>query len=698
MIFRKSLLCMITVLLTLCLPYGAVWPEVQPEITGVDVREADGRTEILINSSSPIEYTIYKPDPYSVNIEMQGVSLGVVREKLVFDRDGVMEIIPSAGEGMDEPARLAIALSVPVDPEPHQEGNSLILAFVNPEADEMEEPAELSATEEMAGEADAIRRIDFVTSGDELLLTVTGNGAITGSVFQADNNKIVLDIPGITSSVEAPMVMEPPVKGIRVGQYKDKARMVIDIDESAEYDIYSMGEQLTVAFRMSSDVTAGSGMHEGMAVGEEETSEGSVASGVISPCEDRELLSRKIALDFQDAELQQALTFIADMSEECNIVVSPKVKDKVTIKLKDVAWGRALEAILRTYGLDKRVDGNIMRIASTSDLAKEETDLAKSKESKEKAGDLVTQFYPINFAKVKDVEKSIKDAKILTKRGSISSDERTSMLIIKDVEDNHQKYAVLIERLDRPEQQVSINARIVEVNTDFVQDFGIQWGGDVRPTANTLVSSFNPDEGTSFASGNPFVVNLPAAVGEGAGAALGFGYIGAGALRALDIQLSAMESSGNGKIISNPRVMTMNNERAQISQGKQIPYQTIEDGEIKIAFKDATLTLSVIPHITPDGTVLLDLDVKKDEPDFSRSINGVPPIDTTNTSTRVLISNGDTLVIGGIFKDTKQVAVDGLPGTDLPILKWLFRKKTENRITTELMIFITPQVVVFEKK
>ena len=697
MISRKSLLFLLTLFLTICLPLSGVWSEVIPEITGIDVREVDGRTEIAIDSTATLDYTIYKSDPYSINVEFQGASLGNFKEKMVIDRAGVMEIIPSTGEGTNEEIKLVISLTVPVNPEPVQEGNSLVIAFVNPEADDTEEVEDTAVVMEVAGGADTINSIDVGRAGDRLLVTITGNGPMTSNVFQSDNNKLILDIPDIISSVEAPTVFEPPVKGIRIGQYTDKARIVFDIDESAEYDVSSAGMQVIVSFNISGEVPVSAAMEETMLAGKEETADEVAVEYKTSPCQDEELIRRKIDLDYQDADLTQALTFIADMSDGCNIVVSQKIKEKITIKLKDVPWGRALDAILRNYGLDKRVDGNIMRIATTSALSQEESARAKAKESQEKAGNLTTEFYPINFAQVGDVEKSIKGAKILTKRGSISIDERTSILIIKDVEDNHPKYAKLIARLDKPEKQVSINARIVEVNTNFVRDLGIQWGGDVSPSANTKVQSFSGD-GSGFATGNPFVVNLPAAVGQGSGGAIGFGYLGAGALRALDIQLSAMESSGNGKIISNPRIITMNNEMASISQGKKIPYQSIDEGTISTTFVDATLTLNVTPHITPDGTVLLEVDIQKDEADFSRSINGEPPIDTTNAETRVLIRNGDTLVIGGIFKETKTEADAGVPTLmDVPVLKWLFKKKLVNQETTELMIFITPQVIAYKK-
>ncbi len=697
MIFRKSLLFLLAIFFAVCLPLSGAWSEVIPEITGIDVREVDGRTEIAIDSTATLDYTIYKPDPYSINVEFQGASLGNFKEKMVIDRAGVMEIIPSTGEGTNEEIKLVISLTVPVNPEPVQEGNSLVIAFVNPEADDTEEVEDTAVVMEVAGGADTINSIDVGRAGDRLLVTITGNGPMTSNVFQSDNNKLVLDIPDITSSVEAPTVFEPPVKGIRIGQYTDKARIVFDIDESAEYDVSSDGEQVIVSFNISGEVPVSVAMEETMLAEKEETADEVAVEDKTSPCNDEELIRRKIDLDYQDADLTQALTFIADMSDGCNIVVSQKIKEKITIKLKDVPWGRALDAILRNYGLDKRVDGNIMRIATTSALSQEESARAKAKESQEKAGNLTTEFYPINFSQAKDIEKSIKGAKILTKRGSISIDERTSILIIKDVEENHPKYAELIKRLDRPEHQVSINARIVEVNVNFLKDFGIQWGGDVRPSANTQVQSWTTD-GAGFATLNPFVVNLPAAVGAGSGAALGFGYLGAGALRALDIQLSAMETSGNGKIISSPRVITMNNETAMISQGTKVPYKSFKDGASDTKFMDAQLSLNVTPHITPDGTVLLDVKIDKDEVNFSKLTNGEPAIETTNATTRVLIRNGDTLVIGGIFKKSEAQSVDGVPLLSrVPGLKWLFRKELDSTTTSELIIFITPQIIAFEK-
>lgn len=407
----------------------------------------------------------------------------------------------------------------------------------------------------------------------------------------------------------------------------------------------------------------------------------------------RRYIGEKISIDFQDAELIHVFRLLADVSG-FNIVVSPDVKGKFSMKLIDVPWDQALDVILRNYQLSKSRDGNIIRIAPTSVLAREEEEIAKAKESQEKAGNLVTRIYPINYADVKSVKKAIDEAKILTKRGFISVDQRTTSVIIKDVDKKHVEYENLISALDMPTPQVSIDARIVEVTKGFTRELGIQWGALVKPTPQTVISGTGLGVDSGFFSGNPLLVNLPATVGRGSGGSVGIGYIGAGALQALDFQLSAMETSGKGKVISNPRIITMDHQEAVIRQGKKIPYETISDEGTKTEFVDAALELIVTPHITPEGTILMDLEVNKNEADFSRTSGDVPTIDTKEISTQVLIKAEDTLAIGGIFKTNKTKDKASVPGLgDIPIFGWLF--KTEKNIdeVTEILIFITPRMV-----
>jgi type IV pilus assembly protein PilQ len=400
----------------------------------------------------------------------------------------------------------------------------------------------------------------------------------------------------------------------------------------------------------------------------------------------------KISIDFQDVELSHVFRLIADISGY-NIVVSPDVKGKFSMKLSDVPWDQALDIILRNYGLSKSIEANILRIAPTALLAREEEEIAKVKESQEKSGDLVTRVYPINYADVKAMMQTIKDAKLLTNRGFISVDERTTSIVIRDVDQRHDEYEKIIAALDNPTPQVSINARIVEVEDTFSRNLGIQWGALVKPTPQTQIGGTSLSKGTGDFTGKPLAVNLPIAV-EGAGGTLGIGYISASALRALDIQISAAESAGKGKVISSPRIVTMDNQKAVIRQGKKIPYPTTSDQGTKIEFVDAALELVVVPHITPEGTILMRVEVKKNEADFSRTVLDTPSINTNEVTTEVLINDGDTLALGGIYKKNETMDDSGVPGLwKVPILGWLFKKELNTDNTTEILVFITPRIV-----
>jgi type IV pilus assembly protein PilQ len=404
-------------------------------------------------------------------------------------------------------------------------------------------------------------------------------------------------------------------------------------------------------------------------------------------------VGEKISIDFQDVELVHVFRLIADISGY-NIVVSPDVKGRFSMKLIDVPWDLALDIILRNYSLSKTIEGNIIRVAPTSVLAQEEENIARVKESQEKAGDLVTKVYPINYADVNNMMQTIKDAKILTKRGFISVDERTTSIVIRDVDQKHEEYDRLISVLDNQTPQVSINARIVEVTSNLSRELGILWGALIKPDPQTTIGGTNLSSGVGQFTGEPLAVNLPAAVGAGSGGTLGIGFIGADYLRALDIQLSAAESTGKGKVITNPRILTMDNEKAVIRQGKKIPYETLSDQGTKTEFVDAALELIVVPHITPEGTILMKIQVHNNEADFSNTSNNVPTIDTNEIETLVLINDGDTVALGGIYKKNDTKGLSAVPGLgSIPVLGWLFKKELTTDDVTEVLVFITPSIV-----
>lgn len=658
------------------------------EITAISVKEVDSNTEIQIDSSSELSYTIYKPaDPYRVVVELQGVVLGEFKDKIVVDRAGVMEIIPSETEGSVRGSKLEIVLTVPAEIKPVQKDKSLILTFYNPETEEIasaDEPV-LMADATAMRDAEVLEKIELSKSNGKVNVLLRGDGKLFVEVLTPEPNKLIIDIPGVTTSAEPPGTYEPPVLGIRVGQQADKTRVVIDLAGSTEHEISKDGNQVVLSFEKPSqtaDIAASS-------TGSRESGYGPKVKAFAVP---KTYVGEKISIDFQDADLLHIFRLIADVSGY-NIVVSPQVSGKFSMKLTNVPWDQALDIILRNYNLSKSIEDNIIRIAPTSVLAQEEEQIARAKEAQEKAGTLITKIYPINYADVDDIKDAIENAKILTNRGFISVDDRTSSIIIKDVEDKHPEFIDVINTLDAATLQVSIEAKIVEVSTNFTHELGIQWGVLWKPTAQTTVGALTNNPGTF--TGTPLIVDFPAPVGTGTGASLGFGYIGASALRALDIQLSAMESSGKGKIISNPRIITLDNQKASIQQGKKIPYQTVSAEGTQTQFVDANLELSVTPHITPEGTIVLDVRTTNNEALFDQSVNGVPAISTKEAETQVLIKDGDTLVMGGIFKTNETKNLASVPYlSKIPILGWLFKKeKIGPNNTTELLIFITPRII-----
>ena len=558
------------------------------EITGIDVYDVDGTTEIEIRSTAPFTYTIYKQaDPYHVIVDLQGTDFGMFREKMEIDKAGVLEIMPVSDDTKPGITRFEIALTVPADIEPIYKDNVLILAFDNPEVGEEE-------------------------------------------------------------TVEA---------------------------ETQEQQVQNMTEE-----EMIPEVVEEETLFEQKYVGE------------------------KISIDFQDAELTHVFRLIADISGY-NMIVSPDVKGKFSMRLIDVPWDQALDVILRNYTLSKTLEGNIIRIAPTSVLAKEEEEIARAKESQEKAGDLVTRVYAINYSAVSAIKQAIDDAKILTKRGFISIDERTSSVIIKDVEHRHAEYESLIDALDMPTPQVSIDAKIVEVRSDATKDLGIQWGMLWDPLwqhQDTLtIGGDNTLSGGAdgFSTGNPLMVNLPAIVGPGKGGHIGIGYINSSATFMLDLQISALESTGKAKVVSNPKITTSDNQEAKIMQGEKIPYQTVSQDGTQTQFMDAFLELTVTPHITPEGTVVMNIQAKKNEADFTRQVLGVPTISIKEIKTQVLVNNNDTLVIGGIFTSDTTKNVESVPGlADIPVLGRLFQKKIDLDEKNELLIFITPRIVTLERR
>ncbi len=383
-----------------------------------------------------------------------------------------------------------------------------------------------------------------------------------------------------------------------------------------------------------------------------------------------------------------------------NIVIDPSIQGTVDVALRDVPWDQALDIILRANRLGYAVDGTVVRIVPLAVLAQEEAERQKLAEAQALAGVLQTRTFTLSYARADQIQPLI-TATVLSQRGSITADVRTNTLIVTDLAERLGRAQDLITTLDRPEPQVEIEARIVQTNRDFARELGVQWGFTGRATnelGNTLPLAF-PNQAqvggrTGVAQGPESVtpaVNLGVTAPSSA-VGLALGAIN-GAFN-LDVALSALERSGQGRLLSTPRVTTQNNVEAQITQGIQIPIQTVANNTVTVTFRDAALTLLVTPQITAANTVIMRITVENASPDFSRSINGIPPIDTQRALTQVLVTNGETTVIGGIYVSREQSVQGRTPGLyRIPLLGWLFQRNELSDESRELLIFITPRIM-----
>jgi type IV pilus assembly protein PilQ len=413
----------------------------------------------------------------------------------------------------------------------------------------------------------------------------------------------------------------------------------------------------------------------------------------------RRFTGHPVSLDFQGADLRSVLRTFAEISS-LNMVIDPAVQGTVEVALRDVPWDQALDMILRANKLGYLVDGNIVRIAPLTVLADEEAQRRKLADEQALAGELHVLTKTLSYAKAEDLQQLLTKS-ALSSRGTAQVDPRTNTLIITDLQDRLTTASDLITTLDRAQPQVEIEARIVQTNKNYARVLGIQWGflGRVDPTLGNTTPLAFPNSGSlggrtggqQGPNGTATAVNLGV---QGAPSAVGLALGSVNGAFNLDMVLSALETSGNGRILSTPRVSTQNNVEAEIMQGVQIPIQIVANNTITVSFKDAALTLKVIPQITAAGTVIMKIAVENASPDFTRSVNNIPPINTQRATTSVLVNDGQTTVIGGIYTSTEQAQTDRTPGLgSIPLIRWLFKRDSVNDQSTELLIFITPKII-----
>ncbi|MCI0443891.1 type IV pilus secretin PilQ [bacterium] len=421
---------------------------------------------------------------------------------------------------------------------------------------------------------------------------------------------------------------------------------------------------------------------------------------------EKQYTGEPFSFDFKDIDIKDLFRFIADISG-LNVILDPSVKGSVTLKLTEVPWDQALDLITKNQGLGYTIEGNVIRIAPVQKIADEERKRAEQERQMMLSAPLVTKIKSLSYAKAAEVDRVVK--RLLTPKGTSIIDTRTNTLIITDINTNIDAIINLIDTLDTRTPQVLIEARIVETNKNFSQAFGIQWGfrGIVDPTfgnnttlqfPNNVLLDGAPLTPTGGITNNPlggYAVNLPTDQAPNSAIGLSLGNI-LDTFR-LDIALMALENSGNARILSAPKVATQNNTKAEILQGQQIPYQTIANNTITTTFINAALRMSVTPQITSEGTIIMEIELENNRPNFAVSVGaagGTPPIFIERATTTLLVEDGGTTVIGGIFQGTDQYAQGRTPILHrIPLLGWLFKNTNVTRTNTELLIFITPRIL-----
>ena len=419
---------------------------------------------------------------------------------------------------------------------------------------------------------------------------------------------------------------------------------------------------------------------------------------------------RRITFDFKDIDIHNVIRILGDVGG-VNVVVSDDVKGSVTISMKDVPWDQALDVVLKAKGLGMQRDGNLIRVAPAAVLEKElEAEVARARAEVDRKP-ISTRLIPLSYAEADKVLPRVAD--LMSPRGKVSFDARTNTLIVSDVAGNISLAEELVGKLDSQTPQVLIEARIVEARSTFTRDIGIQWGGNSlnsaatgNPTGLFFPSTVGVAGGSASAAGEGqglqsgatspnYVVNMPAAVGSGSGGALGL-TLGAinGALN-INLRLSSLENTGNVRIISAPKVTTLDNVEATIEQGVSIPISVTSAAGANTVFVDAKLNMTVKPHVTNDSSVIMKITITRNEPDFvNTGARGDPTILKKQAKTEMLVRDGDTGVIGGIYTRNSGLSYTKVPWVaDIPVIGWLFKNRRENDDRTELLIFITPRIV-----
>ncbi len=677
------------------------------ELTGIEVESGPGEIRFLLDVEGELgDPSVFTTDePARIVLELPDTSSRVSSARVPVDSGPARSYTALSAGGR---TRLVVDLSRPTPYEVEVVGNQVALVLQS-------ETAAVAARDDAPaaapGEAFEVSGFDFRRGpeGESRVLVNLNQPGVNISVNERAGG-LRLTLFNTTLPQEHFQRLDvtdfaTPVQEITPEQRGENVRVNIDISGAYEHLAYQTADQVVVE------------------VGRPPAEE--PVDRELTFFEEREYEGSRITLNFQDIQVRSVLQLIADVSD-LNIVVSDTVTGNLTLRLTNVPWDQALDIVLETKNLDMRRSGNVIWIAPTAEIAEREQQILRARAERQTLEPLRTAMIPVSYANASELAELIRaasavdaddriDAGLLSERGSVTIDERTNTLLVNDTTERIDEIRDLVSELDRPVRQVLIESRIVIARHDFNHQLGVRFGvtgarqdsrGNLYSTSSssTALDQINQSalanrrEGRGSATpvdmpsvGDRLNVNLPVADPAGS---LGFSILAADFL--LDLELSALESEGRGEVISTPRVITANQAEAFIQQGVEIPYEArqagVEAGAINVEFKEAVLELRVTPLITPDNRVQLTLNVKQDT--VGEIFNNIPSIDTRELGTRVLIENGQTVVLGGIYQEERNFTATKVPVLgDVPGIGRLFRQRSTNDEKRELLIFVTPQIL-----
>ncbi len=690
---RSKLLALVLLAL---LPFSGAWANTLEEIRYAVL--SGGRVQVVLQTSEPVGevHSFATDNPARIAIDLPGTRSGLAyRTKNI--ASGVARSVTAIEAG--DKTRVVVSLLDRVPYEVRTEGNRVVL--VMDAGGDAAAPGDSVVTRGGGGAASAsdgprIEKVDFRRGGKGVARVEVrlSDPDVTVDMRQ-EGSSVVLDFLGTGVAPDQARELDvtdfaTPVRTITTRPHRGGARMVIRTQGEFDHLAYQTDDLYVVEFREMTRREK-----------EERKRKELVYTG------------DKLSLNFQNIPVRSVLQLLADFTG-LNMVVSDSVTGDITLRLKNVPWDQALDIILKSKGLAMRKNGNVIMVAPTEEIAAREKLELEAQKQVEELAPLRSELIQVNYAKAEELAALLKseENRLLSERGNVTVDTRTNTLLVQDTAAKLDEIRALIEKLDVPVRQVLVESRVVIANDDFARDLGVRFGftrgeyrteegdttwlvgggmpGHINNTQTVVPGIENPADSGSEA----LLVNLPKVLGGTRGGAVNF-LVGKVGSYLLQLELSAMQQEGRGEIISNPRVITSDQNTAVIKQGLEIPYQqATSSGATSVAFKEAVLKLEVTPHITPDDRIIMDLVVSKDNADFTRAVLGVPPLEKREVETRVLVDNGETVVLGGVFERTRADSEEKIPFFgDLPVVGWAFKQEYKEDRKKELLIFITPKIL-----